>query len=207
MSREAKRILPLRSISRHARFLSVPGEAKIVTSLLDGRIKAVGLEGETSGGLLIKIEDVQPLILESRHTSLGDTRSAAESAMLLKCDLAVISSLVGSGHLRSIRKPWGMRVTEESLAAFSSAYSSLAGIAKEHGVSSIVLIGICERNGIDLFRSPRRNPDHPQPFIAKQHERLLMPLLEEHKIRSRLRGKKSAKSASPQVARYAQIHA
>lgn len=174
-------VRPLSSIFRHTRFLSVPGASKIITGLLDGQIKAVGLQGERSGGLLIAANEVQPLILECRQAVLGDTHSARESSVFLKTDISTIPFLVESGHLRAVRYPSGMRVTNESLEEFSAGYSSLNSIAKEHGVNSLTLVRICERNGIEFFRIRRTNSKFPQPFIAREHEQRLIRLLKERK--------------------------
>lgn len=163
-------IVRLRDLHKRARFLSTKGAASPILALLDGRLLAVGSIGPTPGDLLVDMNDVRPLILESRRSALHHTISAAESAVLLHCDISVIYGLVGAGHLASITKPWGRRITEESLTKFSDSFVSLAFLAKTHEVSSNALIRICDRNGTPLLRVPRRIIEHPQPFLAREHE-------------------------------------
>ncbi len=80
-------------------------------------------------------------------------------------------------------------------------YRSINSIAKEHGVNSLTLFRICERNEIEFFRIRRKNPKFPQPFIAREHEQRLIRLLEECK-RFLTRTKRQPPN-HPAVARYA----
>jgi hypothetical protein len=174
---------PLRDVTKHARFLSVSGSASLIHALLDGRIKAVGMEGDSAGDMLLRLEDVRPLISASRRDVFGATRSAKEAALRLECDRSVVPNLVIAGLLKPVSDWWGTRICEKSLVEFSAAYVSLASICKEHSVPSRSLMRMCDQTELPLLRVPRRNPGIPQPFLAREHEQTLRRLASEYRPR------------------------
>ena len=175
--------VPLRDVTKHARFLSVSGSAGLIHALLDGQIKAVGMKGDSAGDLLIRLEDVRPLISASRRDAFGATRSAKEASLRLECDSTVIPNLVTAGLLKSVSDWWGNRICEKSLDEFSADYISLASIGRELAVPSRSLIRMCDQTGLPLLRVPRRNPELPQPFLAREHEQSLRRLAAEYRPR------------------------
>lgn len=178
----------LRSALKGAKFLATDGSAEVIRALLDGRIKAVGSVGDAAGDLLIRQIGFRRMILENRSMVFGATRSAKESALRLDCDATVVLHLAEAGYLKARVEEWGTRITEESLAEFSSNFVPLSSLAKKFDTSAARLTRICSRSGISLLQIQRSRVDCPQSFLSSRDVHMLKDLASENSIeRSRRR--------------------
>jgi hypothetical protein len=179
-------VVSLRHVLKNYSFKSVEGSTSVVKALLEGRLKAIGMTGESVGGLLMNFEDVHPLILASRRRAFGNTLSAAEASARIECDLMSIPNLASSGYLNSVSEAFGRRYTEESVSKFLTDYVSLVAIGKEHLVASRALLNICDLHGWPLLKVPRRNLALLQAFIPRGHEMELRRLAADYRQRKPL---------------------
>jgi hypothetical protein len=138
----------------------------VVRALLSGNIPVFGNSDGTVGGLEIDRDAYQQVFADARSSAARNTKNSGEVARLLSCSIDAIPGLVKLGTLKAQVTPAGLRVSDESIAAFSHQYTSLASIAKVERTSSRALMRRCQRRGISmlLVQMPRQGP---QPFIHK----------------------------------------
>jgi hypothetical protein len=154
------------------RYHSLEIKLSVVREVLSGKIALLGNSDGMVGGLVIDRGAYQQIVADTRSSAAGNTQSPGEVARLLSCSSDAIPGLVKLSALQARVTPVGLRVSDESSAAVSPAYTALASIAKVEQTSSRALMRRCQDRGIGMLLVPMPRQG-PQPFIREtDHEKL-----------------------------------
>ena len=160
-----KETIPVQSVLCGRRD-SLEIKLNVVRALLSRNIPVFGNSDETVSGLVIDRDAYQQVVADAFSNADGNTKNAGEVARLLSCSRDVIPGLVKLSALQARVTPTGLRVSDESIAAFSREYTSLSSIAKIEQTSSRALMHRCQDRGIWMLLVPMPRQG-PQPFIRK----------------------------------------
>jgi hypothetical protein len=138
----------------------------VVRALLSGNIAVLSNSDGTVGGLVIDRGAYEQASVDARSRAAGNTKNPGEVARLLSCSSDSIPGLVKLGALQARVTPAGLRVSDESIAAFSREYISLSSIARVEQTSSRALMRRCQDRGIRMLLVPMPRQG-AQPFIRK----------------------------------------
>ena len=145
----------------------------IVRALLSRNIAVLGISDGTVGGLLIDADAYQKVVADVRSSGTSNTRNVGEAARMLSCSRDAIPGLVKLSALQARVTQAGLRISDESIAAFSGQYISLSSIAAVEQTSSRALKHRCQDRGLRMLLVPMPRQG-PQPFIHKMdHGKLL----------------------------------
>jgi hypothetical protein len=139
----------------------------VVRAVLSRNIAVLSNSDGTVGGLVIHPAGYQQIVADSRSSAAGNTKNPVEVARLLSCSRDAIPGLLKLSALQARVTPIGLRVSDESIAAFSREYISLSSIARVEQTSSRALMRRCQDRGIWMLLVPMPRQG-PQPFIRKK---------------------------------------
>ena len=151
-------------------------EAKVdlVRALLAGSLPIVGNTDGTIAGLLLDRAECHRFVTAARSRAADDTMPAYIVEKHLGCDASTVPAMLEMGLLKGHRAPTGLRIPNESVAAFKEQYVTLASIADSIGSSSRCLMRLCDENGINLLSVPRMGRRGQQPFIQVSDGRKIL---------------------------------
>ena len=113
--------------------------------MLSRELSVVGNVNGTIGGLAISLDEYKTFSQNDRARANGKARTPDEVAAELHSVRDVVPGLLERGLLRGRQIPVGLRITEQSIAAFKQRYTALASIAAEIGSSSRALDALLRR--------------------------------------------------------------
>jgi hypothetical protein len=155
------------------RLRSHSGKSEVITAILDGVIKPLGVSGKRIGDIVLRKDEILALAIQTRAAAEGNSLSFSEAAVRLGVDPLTVPSMIKEGLLAAVPGPARTRVTIESIDAFDKSHIALAVIARKVRTLSRRLSYLCERHDIPLL-TIFRVTGIPQPFIARQDmEKLL----------------------------------
>lgn len=146
---------------------STPSKVRLIESLLEGAIIAIGSADGTIQGLLLERRTMKAWLEAERILSHGGTMSSRQAADALNCDSMCIPWLIGNGFLQGSETSIGLRVREASLWYFLTEWMSLASLARSMSTSSRKLIRVCDADALPLMQVPGRAKRGTQPFIRR----------------------------------------
>ena len=141
------------------------GRINIVRGMLSRELTVVGNVNGTIGGLAIPLDEYKAFAQNDRARANGNMRTPDEVAAELHCERDVVPGLLERGLLRGKQIPVGLRITEQSMAAFKQRYVSLASIAADLGSSSRALMRYCAANKISVLNVQSTRIGKTQPFV------------------------------------------
>lgn len=146
------------------RHLSPVLKAGLIRNLFLRAIPVVGCRQPCIGALQIPIESYRQYVSLASQIETG-TSSIAEVARELSCDPATLPGLVRLGHLRAIRTARALRIDNQSVSEFASAYTCLAPHSNSLGTSTRALMRKCRERGLDMLLVERKGRSTFQAFI------------------------------------------
>jgi len=141
------------------------GRINIVRAMLSRELTVIGNVNGKIGGLAISLHEYKTFAQNDRARANGNARTPSEVAAELYCDREAVPGLFERGLLKGKQIPVGLRITEQSLAAFKQRYVSLASIATELGSSSRALMRYCAANKISVLNVQSTRVGKTQPFV------------------------------------------
>jgi hypothetical protein len=141
----------------------------VVRAILSREIVVLSNSDGTVGGLVIDRSAYERVVADARSASVGNTKNAGEAARLLSCSSDAIRGLVRLGALQARVTPAGLRVSDESIEAFSRRYTSVSSIARAEQTSSRALMRRCRDRGISMLLVPMPRQG-PRPFIRASND-------------------------------------
>ena len=141
-------------------------KADIVAAILDGRLLLQGKVGHGVGDLVLKRDAVTTLVRDRAASDMG-TRSAEETAALLRCSPTAIPWLVENRFLDSEPDERCLRIVIESIERFAAEYISCAELAQRHNTSSRFVVRHVKKAGIELLEAARDSSHSKQPFLRR----------------------------------------
>ena len=150
------------------KFRDAKAKARLVTAALDGTLKPIGRESPAIGGLQFAARDVEPLVVETRVSSAGGTRSLPQAAVACGIAPDVVASAIEQGLLSRVRIGEVERVTAESVETFKTHFSPLIRLATDLKTTVRPLVAICVALGVQLITLQRSNGRPAQPVIPAE---------------------------------------
>lgn len=163
------------------KFDSGQGMADLIERYLSGQITAVGRKSDQIRDILFLRSDIDRMVMETRAAAEGGTRSREDVARILHCHVETVPTLIMEGHLKTVPGYKHPRVTEASLAEFSSKYISAGKLAQEWGTTAEKVKRICEGAGILVLLVARSHSPSPQAFLARKDIDQLKTLFDKSK--------------------------
>lgn len=149
----------------------------VMAAVLTQKLHIVGRTGETADTLVIERNPALRLITAEK-AAFGQTAQDAASA--LACDGTTIPWLLENGYLQSSEIQAHFRISEKSVAEFSTRFVFLRTIANMHKTSSRALVNQCQQIGIRVLMACRKNSTSVQPFILRTDVAALENALKRH---------------------------
>ena len=149
------------------KFRNAAAKAALADKALKGELQVLGRTGNDFGSLLLSLEDIDSMALETRVKLADNTYAFPEAAKLCGIDMTCVESAVETGLLATVCIDARTRVTKSSIDAFVAAFVTLATLADELGTTSLRLRNECENLNIPLGFLARKGMDKTQAIIAR----------------------------------------
>ena len=172
-NKNGSQCISLDYILQEKRFWSNNGKAIFVAAYLDGIIQSVGRTGDSLEYIWFHEADVKASLSVNRSNVNDKTISQQEAAKAIGCGIEIISVLIENEYLIAQLGPNRKRVEPESVKKFISLYVTLSSLAEQLNTSSIRLLKLCQKSGIDVLCMARKR-GAIAPFIKHEDQKKLI---------------------------------
>jgi predicted DNA-binding transcriptional regulator AlpA len=162
--------ISLSAILLKMKFGSADKKADFIRDYLDGAIKTCGRWGTSLEDIYFNKAAALEYAARTRLDTGNGCMSRAAAAMLLRCSQAAIRSLITTGHLSEIPVKKSLSfITNESLAAFSSTYVSLNGLAGDNKTTTKRLASVASKGKVPILTLQNAYRNSATYFIEKKY--------------------------------------
>jgi hypothetical protein len=158
-----------------SKFGTARSKARIIRAVLAGEIQVLGSADGTVRGIQLSGRQCE------KYTHFWKpqktvSKSRAETARLLECDVDVIHGLVKLGLLDGYYKGAALRITLAAIKKFRRRFTFLNPLARQRGLSCNALAPRCRAKGIQMLYVYLPGSGGKQPFVKNDDRKRILAL-------------------------------